>query len=64
MLNQVVRPFTAKWHRLSLSGAFKDAERCREFRAELSTLQQLLRCYTKALAAMAEVEDLTSLEEL
>jgi hypothetical protein len=63
VLNQIIRPFTAKWHRLSLTGAFQNSERCREFRAELSELQPLLRDYTRALAAMAQVEDLTTLEE-
>jgi hypothetical protein len=63
VLNQIIRPFTAKWHRQSLAGAFKDRERCREFRAELSALQPRLRAYTRALADMAQVEDLTTLEE-
>jgi hypothetical protein len=62
VLNQIIRPFTAKWHRLSLAGAFQDAARCREFRADLATLQPKLRNYTRALAAMAAVEDLTALE--
>jgi hypothetical protein len=59
VLNQIIRPFTAKWHRRSLSGAFKDREHCREFRAELSALQPRLRAYTD----MAQVEDLTTPEE-
>ena len=63
VLNQLIRPFTAKWHRRSLAGAFQEADRCREFRAELAALQQLLRGYTRALAAMAEVEDWTDLED-
>jgi hypothetical protein len=63
VLNQIIRPFTARWHRLSLAGAFQSADRCREFRAELAALQPRLRDYTRALAAMAEVEDLTVLEE-
>jgi hypothetical protein len=63
VLNQVIRPFTAKWHRLLLAGAFQDAGRCAEFRAELTELQKLLRNYTKALAEMAHVEDLTALEQ-
>ncbi|MEI7939961.1 MAG: hypothetical protein WCK27_25025 [Verrucomicrobiota bacterium] len=62
VLNQIIRPFTAKWHRLSLAGAFQDAARCREFRTELAAFQPKLRNYTRALAAMAEVEDLTTLE--
>ena len=62
VLNQIIRPFTAQWHRLSLAGAFQDAARCAEFRAELPALQGQLRNYTHALAAMADVEDLTTLE--
>jgi hypothetical protein len=62
VLNQIIRPFTAKWHRLSLSGEFKNPISCQEFRTELSVLQPLLLDYTRALAAMAEVEDLTELE--
>jgi hypothetical protein len=63
VLNQIIRPFTAKWHRRSLAGAFKNSERCREFRDELASLQPRLRDYTRALADMAQVEDLTTLEE-
>jgi hypothetical protein len=63
VLNQIIRPFTAKWHRLSRADAFVDPERCREFRDELSALQPLLRDYTRALSAMAAVEDLTMLEQ-
>lgn len=62
VLNQVIRPFTAKWHRLSLAKAFDDPARCRQFRAELADLQRTLRSYTRALAGMAQVEDLTDLE--
>ncbi|MGB0833587.1 MAG: hypothetical protein ACPGR2_03635 [Psychrobium sp.] len=62
VLNQVVRPFTAKWHGLSVKGAFDDPERCTEFRAELEVLQSVLRTYTQMLAHMADVEDLTKLE--
>lgn len=63
VLNQIVRPFTAKWHKLSLNGVFADEGQCQTFRAELSALQPKLRHYTQALAAMAGVEDLTELEE-
>ena len=62
VLNQIIRPFTAKWHRNSLAGAFNDASQCQAFRSELGMLQIDLRNYTRALAAMAEVEDLTALE--
>jgi hypothetical protein len=61
-LNQVIRPFTAKWHKLSIAGAFADPARCTEFRTELAALQKTLRRYTKALADLAGVEDLTRLE--
>ena len=64
VLNQVVRPFTAKWHRLSLAGAFHTEEGRAEFRAELETLQADLRNYNRMLADIAGVEDLTDLESV
>ena len=64
VLNQVVRPFTAKWHRESLAGAFDDPARCREFRLELIALQTDLRNYNRLLANIAEVEDLTDMEPI
>jgi len=63
VLNQIVRPFTAKWHRLSLEKAFDDKEKCKTFRIELIDLQNDLLNYTKMLADMADVEDLTELEQ-
>ena len=42
ILNQVIRPFTAKWHRLSEAGAFSEAAYCLEFRDELRDLQDRL----------------------
>jgi hypothetical protein len=63
VLNQIVRPFTAKWHRLSLEKAFEDKGKCKTFRIELIELQNDLMNYTKMLSDMAEVEDLTELEE-
>ncbi|MGH8584007.1 MAG: hypothetical protein ACREWG_14750 [Gammaproteobacteria bacterium] len=63
VLNQAIRPFTARWHKLSLDDAFKDPAQCAAFRAELAELQILLRCYTQALATLADVEDLTELED-
>ena len=62
VLNQVVRPFTAKWHRESLAGAFDNEVKRREFREELAALQQDLRNYNRMLAEIAGVEDLTDLE--
>lgn len=63
VLNQVIRPFTAKWHRLSLQGAFDDKDQCKEFRKDLLQLQIILRNYTRMLADMAGVEDLTTLDD-
>lgn len=63
VLNQLVRPFTTKWHNESIAGAFKDEKSRQEFRNELSALQLELHKYTKMLADMAGVEDLTELEK-
>lgn len=62
VLNQLVRPFTARWHKLSLEGAFDDPQTCREFRKELGDLQADLRRYAALLADLAEVEDITDLQ--
>lgn len=62
VLNQQVRPFTAKWHRLSLRGAFDDDARRAEFRGELRELQTKLCNYNRMLAEIAGVEDMTDLE--
>ena len=64
VLNQIVRPFTAKWHKLSIEEAFKDVAKCDEFREELEKLQKKLKNYTQMLAEMAGVENLTELEEM
>jgi hypothetical protein len=63
VLNQKVRPFTAKWHPIVLAGALSAAQR-QEFRAKLIALQTDLRNYTRLLADLAAVEDLTDLEEV
>lgn len=63
VLNQIVRPFTAKWHKEMLANAFDDSHKCDEFRNELSELQNILGSYTKMLSDMAGVEDLTKLED-
>src|SRR3984893_8027791 len=39
VLNQIIRPFTAKWHRLSLAKAFDSPAQCTAFRTELADLQ-------------------------
>ncbi len=63
VLNQVVRPFTAKWHKELLAKAFGDKTKREEFREELASLQTELRKYTAALSDIAGVEDLTELEQ-
>lgn len=63
ILNQKIRPFTAKWHRLASLGAFEDESQCEIFRKELENLQGILKNYTRMLADMAGVEDLVELEE-
>ena len=63
VLNQVIRPFTARWHGLAEQGGLKDGRNKQEFRKELKRLQEKLRDYNKLLAKIAEVEDLTDLEE-
>ena len=64
VLNQVVRPFTAGWHRKSLANAFDDPAQRQEFRDGLAALQADLRNYKRLLANIAGVEDLTDLEPI
>jgi hypothetical protein len=59
VLNQIVRPFTAKWHKLSMSGEMDSTKGKRLFRAELAELQPKLTKYAQLLAGIADVEDLT-----
>ena len=63
VLNQVVRPFTARWHKAQLEGAFDNYVHRQRFREELANLQEELRKYNRMLATIAEVEDLTDLEQ-
>jgi len=64
VLNQVIRPFTAKWHRLGEQGAFGEKAKCVEFREELTELQDKLKAYTKMLSELADVEDMTEMEDI
>lgn len=61
VLNQVIRPFTARWHKKKLEGAFSKEEECENFRVELKVIQKDLIRYTQLLADMARVEDLTAI---
>ncbi len=62
VLNQILRPFTAKWHKESLADAFKEPASCLKFRIELTKVQAQLGRYTRLLAGIAGVEDLSLLE--
>lgn len=64
VLNQVIRPFTAKWHSLCEQGAFDEEVRCAEFRDELAELQSKLKAYTQMLSELADVEDMTEMEDI
>lgn len=63
ILNQIIRPFTARWHRLSADGAFDNHDQCVIFRSELSELQSKLTNYCQMLAEISGVEDLTKIED-
>ncbi len=57
VLNQIIRPFTAKWHKISLNNGFDDQQTCLIFRKELDELQKKLRVYTRMLGEMSGVEE-------
>ena len=63
VLNQKIRPFTSRWHRVSLAGWDSQPGLRAEFRDELAPLQKTLRSYSAMLADLAGVEDITSLEQ-
>jgi len=63
VLNQVVRTFKGKWHQLGHFSGFENTSDCRELRCELAELAATLRQYTKALADITGVDDLTDLED-
>jgi len=61
ILNNIIRPFTAKWHKISEEQGFKNDTIKNEFRKELEELQRKLKIYTKMLADMAGVKDLINI---
>lgn len=64
VLNQIVRPFTAKWHKKKIKNEFSLPEIRGQFRDELKALQSQLCIYSSLLADIAGVEDLTSIDEM
>jgi len=63
VLNQKIRPFTAKWHKPSISGGFDEAETRAEFRRDLKNIQSVLQNYAGMLAEMAGVETFHALDQ-
>lgn len=59
VLNQIIRPFTSKWH--PVLSVDMSVDKKSEFRAELETLRHTISDYSRMLADMAGVEDLTTL---
>lgn len=64
VLNQIVRPFTTKWNTQLEGGGVLGEPQALEFRNDLVRLQTDLRKYARLLADLAEVEDLTDLEQV
>lgn len=62
ILNQIIRPFTAEWHKKSIEGYFEKKEHCTQFRSDLISVQHDLIMWTRMLADIADVEDLTDFD--
>ena len=64
ILNQIIRPFTAKWHKKSDNRAFSNETNRKEFRKDLKALQEKLIRYTRLLGTVADIEeDLIDIEQ-
>jgi hypothetical protein len=63
VLNTHVRPFTAKWHRLSERGAFAALDGTDAFRSELTRLQPFLVRFNELLVAIRDVAALAATPE-
>mgnify|MGYP006288066791 CR=1 FL=1 len=61
VLNKKLRPFLAKWHRVSTRGALDG--KAKEFRRELAEIQPVLRSYAKMMAEMAGAAELAEAVE-
>lgn len=55
VLNERVRPFTAKWHRESVRGQLAALDATDEFRADLAGLQTNLRQFDRALCHLRDL---------
>jgi hypothetical protein len=63
VLNQIVRPFTSKWHLIFNTTEPVSAEQIEIFRNELAYLQIDLRKYARMLASIADVEDIVDVPD-
>lgn len=63
ILNQKIRPFTAKWHKRVLDNQLEKPEEKESFRKELEQIQGVLRGYAAMLANVAGVEDFQTLDQ-
>lgn len=61
ILNQTIRPFTVRWHNALMNGVM-DKDQADIFRSELEILQVELSKYAKALAEIANVEDISDID--
>lgn len=59
MLNEIIRPFTAKWHKILVDGKFDNNDNRQQFRNELKELQTELCRITFMLSQIAKVADST-----
>lgn len=56
-LNQVVRPFTAKWHKRLEDGTLKSQQETKqEFRTDLAVIRKLVLGYTDLMGELAGIE--------
>lgn len=61
VLNEKIRPFAAKWHKLDKNGFLATSDGMTQFRDELKDFQLILKYYASTLSKIAGVEDLTGL---
>ena len=57
LLNGVVRPFTAKWHAILITGGLDNEDIRHEFRLELIDLQDKLLAFQRLMGLLAEGDD-------
>ncbi|WP_051279345.1 hypothetical protein [Hellea balneolensis] len=56
VMNRVMRPFLAKWHKITQDGPY-DEKTKEQFRAELKELQKSMRGYSEALLELMGIDD-------